>query len=90
MKVLKIGAVWCSGCLVMGPRWKKIEKENPWLDTIYFDYDSNPDVVNKYDLEDGKLPAFIFLDKEENEIDRVFGEIREKKILELIETHKDK
>jgi len=25
MKVLKFGAVWCSGCLVMRPRWRSIE-----------------------------------------------------------------
>jgi len=33
MKVLKIGAVWCNGCLVMKPRWEELEKENPWLET---------------------------------------------------------
>jgi len=25
MKVLKFGAVWCPGCLVMRPRWAEIE-----------------------------------------------------------------
>jgi len=29
MKVLKFGAVWCSGCLVMNPRWRGVEEENP-------------------------------------------------------------
>lgn len=41
MKVLKIGAVWCNGCLVMRPRWQEIEKENPWLKTEYFDFDED-------------------------------------------------
>lgn len=39
MKVLKFGAVWCSGCLVMRPRWEKIEKEHAWLETECFDCD---------------------------------------------------
>ena len=28
MKVLKFGAVWCPGCLVMKPRWKEIETDS--------------------------------------------------------------
>ena len=41
MKVIKIGAVWCNGCLVMRPRWQEIETENPWLTTEYFDFDQD-------------------------------------------------
>jgi hypothetical protein len=32
MHIVKIGAAWCSGCLVMKPRWAEIEKE--LLETI--------------------------------------------------------
>ncbi len=41
MKVLKFGAVWCSGCLVMRPLWQDIEAENPWLKTEYDDFDED-------------------------------------------------
>ncbi|MFC1755822.1 thioredoxin family protein [Patescibacteria group bacterium] len=89
MKVVKIGAAWCSGCIVMGPRWKNVEEEHPWLISEYFDYDNSPEAVEKYGLEQGKLPTFIFLDKEDNELERTSGEISEKKIVELITKYKD-
>lgn len=90
MKVLKIGAVWCSGCVVMRPIWKKIEAENPWLQTEYYEYDESPEIIKKYGLESGALPTFIFLDKSGNEITRIGGEIEESKVLEIIEQNKEK
>ncbi|RJQ33673.1 thioredoxin [Candidatus Parcubacteria bacterium] len=88
MKVLKIGAVWCPGCLIMKPRWAEIEKENPWLETEYFDYDDDAEKLKKYDLGN-VLPIFIFLDKEGNELMRIKGEVDKSKLLELIEKYKD-
>lgn len=88
MKVLKIGSEWCPGCIVMRPRWKKIENENNWLKTEYFDFDEAKDIVEKYKIND-KLPVFIFLDSSDVEIDRVVGEISEKDILNLINKYKD-
>jgi thiol-disulfide isomerase/thioredoxin len=41
MKVLKFGAEWCTVCLVMKPRWEKIEKTCDWLKTEF--YDANED-----------------------------------------------
>jgi len=90
MKVLKFGAVWCSACLVMKPRWRKVEKEYPVFESEFFDYDNSPEEVKKYGIEDASLPIFIFLDKEGNEIERVSGEISEKTIVNLVEKHKDK
>lgn len=90
MKVLKIGAVWCSGCVVMRPIWKKIESENTWLQTEYYEYDESPEIIKKYGLESGALPTFIFLDKSGNEITRIGGEIEESKVLEIIEQNKEK
>lgn len=89
MKVLKIGAVWCPGCIVMKPRWKEIENELSWLQTEYYDFDESKDIVNKYKIDD-KLPVFIWLDKDGNEIERLVGEIEKEKLLELIEKNKDK
>ncbi len=90
MKVFKIGAVWCNGCLVMRPRWQEIEKENPWLQTQYFDFDKDKEVVKKYKIESGKLPVFIFLDKGGKEILRLDGEIGKAELLKVIEKNKDK
>ncbi|MFZ5376817.1 MAG: thioredoxin family protein [Patescibacteria group bacterium] len=84
MKVLKFGAVWCNGCLVMRPRWAEIEKENPWLKTEYFDYDQDIEEVEKYHIESGVLPVFIFLDSRGKELLRLSGEIEKKDLVENI------
>lgn len=89
MKVLKFGAVWCSGCLIMKPRWKEIETENPWLETEYFEYDENKEVAERYQVTNS-LPVFIFLDKEGNEFLRLEGEVSKEKIVEIINHNKDK
>jgi len=89
MKVLKFGAVWCPGCLVMKPRWKKIEEENSWLKTEYYDFDSDKEMVEKYKI-DKTLPTFVFLDSQENEILRLNGEIDKDKLVELINQYRDK
>jgi thiol-disulfide isomerase/thioredoxin len=89
MKVLKFGAVWCSGCLVMKPRWKKIEEDNPRLKTEYHDFDNDKKMVEKYKI-DRTLPTFVFLDNQENEILRLNGEVDEDKLIELINQNKNK
>jgi len=90
MKVLKFGAVWCNGCLVMRPRWQEIEKENPWLKTEYFDFDEKREIANKYGIVSGVLPVFVFLDKDDKEILRLSGEIEKNKLLKVIAENKDK
>ncbi len=89
MKVLKFGAVWCSGCLVMKPRWKKIEEENPWLKTEYYDFDNDKEMVKKHKI-DKTLPTFVFLDKEEKEFLRLNGEIDKDKLVEIINQNQNK
>jgi len=90
MKVLKFGAVWCSGCLVMRPRWQEIEKELPWLETEYFDYDKDKEAVEKYKVDKGTLPTFVFLDKDGNEILRLNGEPSKEELLKVIEENRDR
>lgn len=89
MKVLKFGAVWCSGCLVMKPRWAELEKEHSWLKTEMYDYDNNKEMVEKHKIDEN-LPTFIFLDKNENEFLRLQGEIEKSKLVEIILENKDK
>ena len=90
MKVIKIGAVWCPGCLVMRPRWVEIEKENAWLKTEYFDFDKDNKAIEKFKIESGNLPVFIFLDEKGNEIMRLSGEIEKDEIIKIINENKDK
>ncbi|HPF30875.1 MAG TPA: thioredoxin family protein [Candidatus Saccharibacteria bacterium] len=88
MKVLKFGAVWCPGCLVMKPRWAEIEKENPWLQTEYFDIDSSKEMIDQYQIQ--TLPTFIFLDKENKEFLRLVGEIKKEKLVDTINENKNR
>ena len=88
MKVLKFGAVWCSGCLVMRPRWAEIEKEIEWLKTEYFDYDQDKENVSKWKITN-TLPVFVFIDKNGNELTRLSGEPSKKTLIELINKYKD-
>lgn len=89
MKVLKFGAVWCSGCLVMKPRWQEIEKEYTWLKNEYYDYDKDKEMVEKYKI-DKNLPTFIFLDKEDKEFLRLSGEPSKDELVKILLENKDK
>jgi len=90
MKVIKIGALWCSACLVMKPRWQQIEKENTWLQTQYLDFDQDKDKIKKYNLNQDSIPVFIFLDKKGQEFLRLNGEISIKELTKIINQHKGK
>ena len=81
MKVVKINAIWCSGCLVMNKRWKNILKSYD-IETINLDYDMDEEEVNKYNVGD-ILPVFIFFDQDK-EITRVIGEVSEKEMLDKL------
>jgi thiol-disulfide isomerase/thioredoxin len=90
MKILKFGAIWCPECLVMKPRFQKIEKEYPWLEIEYFEIDEpqNEEIVEQYKVENP--PVFVFLDKEGKEFMRLSGEIDRKELMAKILEHKDK
>lgn len=89
MKIIKFGAVWCSGCLVMKPRWAEIEAENTWLQTEMHDFDEDKDAVKKYGITD-ILPVFVFLDKNGYEFMRLNGEVAKDKLVSIINENKDK
>lgn len=86
MKVVKINAIWCSGCLVMNKRWKNILKEYD-IETINLDYDMDEDEVKKYDVGD-ILPVFVFY-KDDIEVFRTVGEKSEEELIKIIEGMKD-
>ena len=83
MKIIKIGSSWCSGCIVMKPIWEEIEK-NIKLDSHYYDYDVYEDMLKeKYNIGD-KLPIIIFVDNNNNELERVIGEIKKEDLISKI------
>lgn len=89
MKIIKIGSSWCSGCIVMKPIWENIEKIKT-INSEYYDYDIYEDILKeKYNIGD-KLPIVIFLDNNNQELDRIIGETTESNLLNLIEKYGDK
>ncbi|MGI6373968.1 MAG: TlpA family protein disulfide reductase [Patescibacteria group bacterium] len=88
MKIIKFGAEWCPGCLVMKPRWEELETELAWLETEYYDFDKDKEEVNEYQIN-SVLPVAIFLDKEGKELLRLNGEQSKKKLIETINEYKD-
>ncbi len=84
MKIIKIGASWCSGCIIMRKRFEEIEKLRNF-DSEYYDFDIHEDMLKeKYDIGD-KLPVFIFLDDKNNEIKRLIGEPTIEEILTILD-----
>lgn len=84
MRVVKINAVWCSGCLVMNKVWKKVN-EKFLFDTIDLDYDMDEEEVLKYN-PGNILPIFIFFNGD-RELFRIVGEVSESEMIEKIENY---
>ncbi len=82
MKVIKINAIWCSGCLVMNKIWNNILKTTN-IETINLDYDMDNELVKTYNVGN-ILPVFIFYENDV-EIKRIVGEKTEKEMLAIIE-----
>ena len=81
MKVVKISAIWCGGCLVMNKVWKKL-KDNFDFEFIELDYDMDEEEVKRYNPGE-ILPVFIFY-KDDNELFRVTGELSYDEMVEKI------
>lgn len=71
MKLIKIGAIWCSGCLVMNKVWNQLIKEYNFSYETY-DIDMDEDEVEKYNVGE-KLPVFVVMENDK-EIKRFIGE----------------
>lgn len=81
MRVVKINAIWCSGCLIMNKVWNNILKKYD-IETINLDYDMDEEEVEKYNVGN-ILPVFIFFNGEK-EVLRVTGEVSENDMINKI------
>ena len=86
MKIIKIGAVWCPGCLVMNKIWNNISK-NYDLNITTLDYDMDNDEVSKYNVGN-VLPVIIFVSDDGSELERLIGEQKESKLIEVIDKYR--
>ena len=82
MKIVKISAIWCGGCLVMNKVWKKL-KENFDYEFIELDYDMDEEEVMKYNPGE-VLPVFIFYN-DDKELMRITGEMSYEEMVKRIE-----
>lgn len=83
MKIVKISAIWCGGCLVMNKVWENLKKNYENIEFATLDYDMDEEEVKKYNVGD-ILPVFIFY-KDDIEVKRINGEVREEFLIETIE-----
>ncbi|PIR43747.1 hypothetical protein COV24_01165 [candidate division WWE3 bacterium CG10_big_fil_rev_8_21_14_0_10_32_10] len=90
MKIIKIGAKWCPGCIVMKPRWKEIEEKDTALKTVYYDFDENKKEIQEYVKKGSNLPVFIFIGEDGKELERLQGEVTAEILLGLIKKYKNK
>lgn len=72
MKIIRINAMWCGGCLSMHKVWNKIEEKYPNIEYIKYDYDMDEDIVKSYNVG-SILPVAIFY-KDNTEVARLNGE----------------
>ena len=81
MKIIKLGAVWCPGCLESRPVYKEVEKELN-INIIEYDIDMDEE-AEEYEVGN-KLPVLIILDDNNKEIKRLIGEKTKEEIIEFI------
>ena len=82
MKIIKINAMWCPGCLISKSIWNDIKKEYPNHEYINLDYDLDEDLVEKYNV--GELLPVVIIEDNDKEIKRIIGEKTKKEILESL------
>lgn len=85
MRIVRIGAIWCPGCLIMKNRWSTIEQKNQ--EHIYEEYDYDQEEEYCKSLQIGsKLPVVIFFDGEK-ELGRLTGEKTEKELYKALDEY---
>lgn len=79
MKIVKIGAIWCSSCIIMKSRFNDVIKnKNILVEELDYDLDD----IEEYNVTD-ILPVFIKMDNDK-EISRLVGEHSKKELEEFI------
>lgn len=80
MKIIKINAMWCPGCLISKNIWNDIEDLYPNNEYINLDYDMDEEIVEQYNV--GDILPVVIIEKDDNEIKRIIGEKTKKEIVE--------
>ena len=80
MKILKFGALWCPGCLVMNKIWSEITSEYGNIEIENYDIDIDEEKATEYNVTDN-IPLYIFVSKDGKELKRLIGEQKKKLLL---------
>ena len=80
MKIIKINAMWCPGCLISKSIWNEIETNYPNHEYISLDYDLDEEIVESYNV--GEILPVVIIEDENKEIKRIIGEKTKKEILD--------
>ena len=83
MKIIKVNAMWCPGCLITKSIWQEIEKEYPSHEYINLDYDLDEEEIAKYKI--GDILPVVIIENNNQEIKRIIGEKTKKEILKELE-----
>lgn len=87
MRIVQIGAIWCSSCLVMQKKWKVVKQKFPTIQWDHLDVDFDEIETSKYQVGE-KLPILI-LENQGIEISRLVGERKVEEVIEWIEKNVD-
>lgn len=88
MKIIKIGALWCPGCITINPIIDNIKKDYPNIEVKSLDIDMDEDEVKKYNIGN-KLPVIILLSNNNEELTRIIGEKKQEEIYSIINEFND-
>ena len=80
MKIIKINAMWCPGCLISKSIWNEIEDDYPYYEYISLDYDLDEEIVEQYNI--GEILPVVIIEEDNKEIKRIIGEKTKKEILD--------
>ncbi len=83
MEIIIISAIWCPSCLIMKPRYKKILNNYDDINSVFLDYDMDSDIIKEYNIE--KILPICIIKKNNTELFRLIGEIKEEEIIKRIE-----
>jgi thiol-disulfide isomerase/thioredoxin len=84
MKLIRIGAMWCSGCLLTNKNLKKLKEEYSDIEIVELDVDMDEEECLKYNYGD-TLPVLIF-EEDNKEIKRLVGEKEYKELKMVVES----
>lgn len=83
MKIIRINAMWCPGCLVSKGIWTEIEQKYPENEYVDYDLDLDEEEVLKYNV--GETVPVVIIEKNNQELTRLIGEKTKKEIIEVME-----